>query len=664
VTRRIDKPDTAADIELRGYLDADVRSCFVMMAGAGSGKTTSLVKALDHIGKKHGAELRRRGQRVACITYTNIAVEEIRGDVGDQVLFYVSTIHSFLWEIVKPFQRDIALWVKERIEEKLLKLHGEVAKFGPRVKQKKKDDTARSIGRLDFQLSRISGVKLFKYGSDRDDKYGGGHDYSKGILGHDDIVNMVPQLIKSRPLLREIIAQRFPFVFVDESQDTLPDVVDAFRGIAQYVVGRFCLGFFGDPMQKIYLAGAGDIALDVGWRRITKSENFRCPSTVLSVINKIRSEVDELQQICGRSEVIDGRVRAVPGTVQLFVLPANNERSKNLDRVRDLIAHKHSDPEWTNDAPESGVRILVIAHRMAAARLGFGDLYAAFYDSAPESFKNGFREGAVWALKPFLDVLLPICKAVDNGRQFELMALLRTYCPQLSKDALEHVDDVASLLRVLKSNTSELATLMSDSTSATLYDVLRFVSRTRLIALDERFEDYVREDLGEAPGPGGFSSPELDGEGDDKEDLEATAIGRGLACSAKQIRRYSDYVNDLSLYSTQQGVKGAEFERVVVVLDDEEAKYGLFSYDKLLGLKASSKVDDENKVQGKETVFDRTRRLFYVCCSRATKDLAVVLYSEDVAKAAEQLKKSAMFLAEDVYTLDDVERWSADRLQQ
>jgi hypothetical protein len=42
----------------------------------------------------------------------------------------------------------------------------------------------------------------------------------------------------------------------------------------------------------------------------------------------------------------------------------------------------------------------------------------------------------------------------------------------------------------------------------------------------------------------------------------------------------------------------------------------------------------------------------------------VVLYSEDVAKAAEQLKKSAMFLAEDVYTLDDVERWSADRLQQ
>lgn len=95
MTRRIDKPDTAADIELRGYLDADVRSCFVMMAGAGSGKTTSLVKALDHIGKKHGAELRRRGQRVACITYTRIAVKEIRGDVGDQLLFYVSTIHSW-----------------------------------------------------------------------------------------------------------------------------------------------------------------------------------------------------------------------------------------------------------------------------------------------------------------------------------------------------------------------------------------------------------------------------------------------------------------------------------------------------------------------------------------------------------------------------------------
>src|SRR5689334_18713593 len=100
-TRRIDKPDTEADIQLRKYLDQS--TSFVMVAGAGSGKTTSLVKALAHIGKTHGKSLRERGQRIACITYTEVATEQIFGDVGQDHLFHVSTIHSFLWDLIKPF---------------------------------------------------------------------------------------------------------------------------------------------------------------------------------------------------------------------------------------------------------------------------------------------------------------------------------------------------------------------------------------------------------------------------------------------------------------------------------------------------------------------------------------------------------------------------------
>lgn len=37
---------------------------------------------------------------------------------------------------------------------------------------------------------------------------------------------------------------------------------------------------------------------------------------------------------------------------------------------------------------------------------------------------------------------------------------------------------------------------------------------------------------------------------------------------------------------------------------------------------------DEN-----ETTFDRTRRLLYVCCSRAGKDLAVIFFADDPATA-------------------------------
>ncbi len=116
MTSRTGKPDTQADIELRELLDDDNSTGFVMVAGAGSGKTTSIVKALDHLRKTRGAHLRQRAQKVACITYTEVAVDEIWGDVGNDPLFHVSTIHSFLWAALRPFQADIALWVDRRID--------------------------------------------------------------------------------------------------------------------------------------------------------------------------------------------------------------------------------------------------------------------------------------------------------------------------------------------------------------------------------------------------------------------------------------------------------------------------------------------------------------------------------------------------------------------
>jgi DNA helicase-2/ATP-dependent DNA helicase PcrA len=58
-------------------LDQKPIHSFVMTAGAGSGKTTSLVKALAHLAATKGPQFRQRGQRVACITYTEVAVGEI-----------------------------------------------------------------------------------------------------------------------------------------------------------------------------------------------------------------------------------------------------------------------------------------------------------------------------------------------------------------------------------------------------------------------------------------------------------------------------------------------------------------------------------------------------------------------------------------------------------
>jgi DNA helicase-2/ATP-dependent DNA helicase PcrA len=629
---RVNNPDTPADVELRQCLD-EGRS-FVMVAGAGSGKTTSLVKALAHVGKSHGSRLRENGQRVACITYTEIATAQIFQDVGRDPLFHVSTIHSFLWSLVKPFQHDIGLWVASRIEEKLVELGAKAAAFTSRTRAATRQKNAAETERFQRLKSDISDVKYFSYGT--------GSDYSKGILGHDDILKMVPRLIVERPLLRRIVAQKYPIFFVDESQDTAPVVVDALKSVRDTVGNKFCLGFFGDPMQKIYSTGVGKISLVGDSVEIKKPENFRCSLSVLHVINNIRVGGDDLQQTPGkRGENID----PPQGAACIFVLPSDDRRKENLTKVRQFMARHVNDPLWNMEGDDN-VKILVLVHRMAAARLGFETVYSALNDGAPEAFRTGFAEGTLWTTKPFLDAILPVAEAFAANDQSKVMQLLRIHCPRLSKTALEGTKSPTEMLRALKSDVEQLTELTKPDSEATIADVISFVRDRNVIELDPRFSAYDAGSTGTVP-----TAIEDD---DDETDDRRNAVVAYLACPAKELWGYRTYVEEKSPYSTQHGIKGDEFARVLVVLDDEEASYHLYSYEKLLGLKPLSDTDRENVASGTETVVDRTRRLFYVCCSRALQDLAVILYTTNVAEAVTMLEQSNLFDPTCIKTIDDV----------
>ncbi|MNP80709.1 hypothetical protein D3C76_1788810 [compost metagenome] len=45
---------------------------------------------------------------------------------------------------------------------------------------------------------------------------------------------------------------------------------------------------------------------------------------------------------------------------------------------------------------------------------------------------------------------------------------------------------------------------------------------------------------------------------------------------------------------------------------------------------------------------ERTRRLFYVCCSRATQDLAVVMFVHDIEGAREKITATGIFQPDDI----------------
>lgn len=628
---RIKQPDTSADVSLRACLNGEVKRGFIVVAGAGSGKTTSLVKALAAIVKGYGPALKRNRQQVACITYTEIAASEVWADVGSDPLIHVSTIHSFLWKLVRKFQMDIRSWVDCRINDKLDKLRDQAANFGPRVQERTREKNRRDIDRYERERGQIRSVPVFNYGT--------GSNYPKGLLGHDDVLKITIDFLRNRPLFRMLLAQQFPFVFVDESQDTSPGIVEALKAVELHMRGKFCLGFFGDPMQRIYPTGIGNIVAESGWLTIQKPENFRCATSVLAVANAIRRAGDDLVQTQGRMEEIDGIVHPVIGTARIFVLPSNGNRDGYIETVRNWVSDKNGDPAWRNNE-NNRVKVLVIVHRMAAKRLGFGDLYAALNDNAPDTFKNGFLDASAWPLRPFISFVLPLSDAIQNEREFEVMTILRQHCELLTKEKLRE-KNVAEVLSRLRDASHNLAKMMHEEERRTVRDVLIFIRNTELTSLDPRVLAFLEKRL---PPASEDSEPENEEAGN-----EVSAMEAFLGCPVAQLWSYRQYKEDKSPFSTQQGIKGAEFPRVLVILDDEEGTHTQFSYDKYFGIMPLSSRDKDNIRDGKESVVDRTRRLFYVCCTRALTDLVVVLFSNQPQLAEQRVREANIFPATEIF---------------
>ena len=86
---------------------------FKVEAGAGSGKTYSLMKVLSWIKDNCYSNYMKKGQKVACITYTNAAVNVISERLGEESFIIPSTIHSFAWEVIKKYQEELIKYILE-----------------------------------------------------------------------------------------------------------------------------------------------------------------------------------------------------------------------------------------------------------------------------------------------------------------------------------------------------------------------------------------------------------------------------------------------------------------------------------------------------------------------------------------------------------------------
>lgn len=595
--------DLHVDEEIKKCLDPQAPQSFFLFAGAGSGKTRSLVAALDHLRATMGKRLIMRGQKVAVITYTKAARDEIIYRTQFDPVIAVSTIHSFAWTLIDGFNHDIREWLRAALNNDILDLQAKEAKG--RAGTKASAERLADIASKQRRLALLDTTKKFVYSPDSDNR-------ARDSLNHAEVLKIAGDFIQTKPTLQQILRDGYPYILVDESQDTNRHILEALFTLQAAHKSEVVVGLFGDMMQRIYGDGQPNLGenLPADWATPTKRLNFRCPLRVIELLNKIREVTDKQIQI-PYSEAEEGHVR-------MFVFPSEGTDKVAVEKA--ICAHMAgltTDGDWLN---EEAVKTLILEHRMAAIRMGFDDLLSALYPVT--QFRTALLDGSLPLINFFSNLILPLWDAKND--KFGIARLIRAASPLASISALKNAEDQLEQLAEAQAGVDALIRLLDGNPAVTFGEVLNNVAETGLFVIPEILKVGLVSD--------GSKVADEEERTDRDKGIEAF-----LATPFGQVRAYTKYVEGKARFDTHQGVKGLEFPRVMVIMDDREARGFMFKYDKLF----SGGAEDNQSAS--------TRRLLYVTCSRAERSLALVAYAENPESVRKQLLANGWFKPEEIF---------------
>jgi DNA helicase-2/ATP-dependent DNA helicase PcrA len=369
-----DLHDVAADETIIGCLDIAKPRSFFVYAGAGSGKTRSLVEAIRTVCERQGRDLSLSGQKIGVITYTNAACDEIKQRLEFDPRVEVSTIHAFAWSLISGYDNDIRGWLAGRLLQDIAEL--EEAQAKGRAASKAAADRARSIESKRHRHENLGSIIRFIYSPTGDNQ-------TRDSLNHAEVIAMTADFLASKPGLRRLLVTRFPVLLIDESQDTSRQLMDVLLDVEAAHRDTFCLGLFGDMMQRIYADGKERLAeaIPEAWARPRKSMNHRCPTRVVELINRVRQDDDGEKQL--------PRSDAAAGTVRLFIAPQRADKSATEAAVAARMQAITGDEGWSEGS--DAIKTLALEHLMSARRFGFERFFGPLY--AVERIRTSFLQG-------------------------------------------------------------------------------------------------------------------------------------------------------------------------------------------------------------------------------------------------------------------------------
>ena len=324
--------------------------------------------------------------------------------------------------MIQPFSKEIVAWLGERLEGDIAELEAleSRARSGTKASEKRQLDLVAKRQRL----AALSSISSFNYSPSQTS-------VSPDGLAHAEVLQIAAHLLSSKPLLQKILVGRYPFLLIDEVQDTNAGLMDAILLVQAANAANFCVGLFGDTMQRIYSDGKTDLEGTIGadWRRPALETNYRSSRRVVELINAIRSETDGRQQLAASSR---------PGTARLYIEPAlDADHARFESGVRSEMAEATGDAEWET---MTSVKTLILEHALAARRHGFQQLFDALgSDPALRKTVVSRDSDSSEIIKFIRSVFLPLMQSIQSEDNLATEQILRVHSPIL--DAGGHVED-------------------------------------------------------------------------------------------------------------------------------------------------------------------------------------------------------------------------------
>ncbi|EHQ06507.1 UvrD-helicase domain-containing protein [Leptonema illini] len=555
--------------QLRSCIDNN--QCFRLEAGAGAGKTYSLIETIKYLIEQRASEFLLNEQQIACITYTNVAKDEIKDRTDHHPVIFADTIHAFCWSILQNYQiklRELLPSLGERWEERIKEAGG----------------IAEQIVKYDLGYPRINNREI--------------------SLHHDDVVFLMARIL-SYPKFQKLVKSKFPIILIDEYQDTdvhlaesvVTNLVDNESGVI--------IGLFGDHWQKIYgSAACGLISSKAGKIvEIGKKANFRSDKNIVACLNRMRPELPQAES----NPQSQGAVRIFHSNLWVGTrrggghwtgdLPTANAK-EHIEKVKELMVADG----W--DMSPTKTKILFLTNNLIATEQNFKNLADCF--PYPDDY---LKKGDKY-IQFFIDIIEPTASAFERREYGELFQIGNKNHPSLQSQ------------RDKKIWTDNLNRLMELRNTGSIGEVLDLLLESKTPRASAKVEESERKFNLLSDGAADSHSEE------EKRFLEKIRSIRTV--KYREVINLHEYIDEKTPFSTKHGVKGAEFDNVLVVFG---RGWNQYNWNQMLEWMSDGYPAD------KRETFERNRNLFYVSCSRAKHNLTLLFTQELSQKALSMIQK-------------------------